>query len=378
MRSTRAIIDLSRLESNYRLLCSLHREKRLMTILKANAYGHGLVPAARFLQSLGQSMFGVAIIEEAVALRKAGINGRILVLGPPAAGSQPLYVEHDVEMTIPSVDHLMQALEHIQKPSLAVHLKLDTGMGRIGMAHEGMDACMRILKETGHARLKGVYSHLAESENLDSTFCFHQFEILLASQARLQQDHPAETPEYHIANSAGFLRDERLHLDFARVGYALWAPMDFMPVISQPSANRKLRQVMSLRCPISFIKTASGEQTVGYSRTYTCQAGERIATLPIGYGDGYLRRLSNRGQVLLGNRRVPVVGNVSMDQTTISLGSHGGELGQEVTLLGGDKDQITVGEMARWAETISYQVMTNVNLRVPRVYMYDGKEVPPP
>jgi alanine racemase len=375
--ATRVLVDLERLERNYRRLVAAHRRRRIMAVLKANAYGHGLEPVARFLQARGQELFGVARLDEALALRQAGIGGRILVLGAPEPGRRVEYRQHAIEMTLPSLEHLREAAAHPEDGPLFVQLKLDSGMGRIGIPLPEPEAVHELLARARHLVLRGVYSHLAEAESLASPFSQGQLAAFQAFQARLLERWSGPIPDFHIANSAALLRDASFHLDYARVGYALWAPVAFDPPEAQPALNAELEQVLTLRCPVSLVKRMREGDTVGYSRTHRCAEGETIATLPIGYGDGYFRALSNRGQVLLGGRRHPVVGNVSMDQTTVSLGTGTARLGEEVTLLGGGAGAIALGEMARWAGTIGYEILTHLNGRLPRVYLHDGREWPP-
>ncbi len=183
----------------------------------------------------------------------------------------------------------------------------------------------------------------------------------------------------HLANSAGLLRDRRLHGDYARVGFALWAPLQFDPPGGAPPLNGELEPVLTLRSRLSQVKTMAEGDTVGYGRTYRCREGEVIATIPVGYGDGYFRRLSGRGFVSIAGRRHPLAGRVSMDQTTVSLGDAPAESGEEVVLLGGtDAGGIPAAEMAGWLDTIDYEVLTQLSARIPRRYRRGGVEVPPP
>ena len=384
-RKTRVEVDLSRLQHNYLHLRNLHSQQRIMTVVKADAYGQGLLPISRFLQGLGQDLFGVALVEEAIALRQGGVTGRILVLSPPQFGSRSLYADHQIEMTVPSLHHLTQALGHPGEGAVQAHLKLDTGLGRIGLQKENLAELFRLLTSSNFdpARLKiiGVFSHLAESENLESDFAERQRERFDSWCGELGS-HPAlRQLERHLANSAGLLRGAGFHYDYARVGYALWGPQDFSPAGQAPQSNAALQQVTRLVCPISHLKTLQAGDTVGYSRTYQAQANESIATLPIGYGDGFPRALSNRGQAAIHGQRVPIVGNVSMDQTTISLGTENkisARVGDAVVLLGDGPEEPRLNDMARAAGTIGYEVLTRLNRRLPRVYLYNGKEVPAP
>ena len=388
MRNTRAVIDLSRLERNYNRLLAAHGAGSIMIVLKANAYGHGMIPAGRFLAGLGHRLFAVAVLDEAIALRHAGIKGRILVLGPHQPGSAPEYPLHRLEMTVASLHHLDALAGEIAADpppeGLDIHLKLDTGMGRIGLQAGEVSAARALLAKTPAIRLRAVYSHFAESEKLGSGFCDEQLAAFEAARAELLQGHTGPPPESHLANSAALLRDSRYHFDYARVGYALWAPLVFEAppgTPSEPPLNRELEPVMTLSTRINHIKKMPAGATVGYGRKYTCREGVVIATLPIGYGDGYFRQMSNEGYVSIAGRRHPIVGRVSMDQTTVSLGTEdlGIKIEDEVILLGGVGDDgtggIPVAEAAGWLKTIDYEVLTQLSGRIPRQYVYGGIEV---
>ena len=371
LRPTQAHIDLDRLAANFKALRAHHVRGRLMTVLKADGYGHGMLPAAHLLQSLGHDLFAVAIIEEAQALRASGIGGRILVLGPPDAAQMPLYAQAGVEMTIPSLAHMDLLARAGLEGETAIHIKVDTGMGRIGMRPGEVAEALRMAEAVRGVRVVGVYSHFAESEKLRGDYTGSQFQTLNSMREAVD---PRGHMEWHVANSAGMLRDALYHLDYARVGFALWAPMAFDPPQEAPPVNSLLRPVMRLHTRVSFIKQAQGGETLGYSRTYTCGAGEWIATLPIGYGDGFFRGLSNRGQVWIGGRACPIVGNVSMDQTLVSLGGTPAALGDEAVLMGDSAPGLDAAGMGRHAGTIDYEVFTHLNQRIPRVFSYNGRE----
>ena len=390
MRNTLAVIDLSRLERNYHRLLGSHGAGRIMIVLKANAYGHGMIPVAKFLAGLGHGLFAVAVLDEAIALRHAGIRGRILVLGPHEPGSAPEYPLHGLEMTVASLHHLKAAAGEISAgdipaQGLEIHLKLDTGMGRIGLQPGEVSSARALLAKTPAIRLRAVYSHFAESEKLGSGFCDEQLAAFEAARADLLQGHQGPPPEAHLSNSAGLLRDSRFHFDYARTGYALWAPLVFDSpegAPPEPPLNRELEPVMTLKARITHLKTMAAGATVGYGRTHTCREGEVIATLPIGYGDGYFRQMSNAGFVSIAGRRHPIVGRVSMDQTIVSLGAGGAvavQVGDEVILLGGVADDgtggIPVAEAAEWLGTIDYEVLTQLSGRIPRQYVYKGIEL---
>ena len=385
-RSTRAIVDLACLERNWQRLRTVHAQGRLMTVLKANAYGHGMLPVARFLAGLGQALFAVALLDEALALRAAGIAGRILVLGPPEPGSLPLYARHGIEATLASLPHVREALAAGAGEALPVHLKVDTGMGRIGLREEDAPALRELLRGQSALAVRAVCSHFADVEQLGSDFCETQHARFERWCDRLAEALPGRRLERHLANSAGLLRDRRFHFDYARVGFALWAPLRFDPPARAPAAAAAQEPVLSLRTRVTHVKTVQPGDSVGYGRTYRAASPEVIATLPVGYGDGYFRALSNRGAVLLGGKRRPIVGRVSMDQITVSLGGEACRIGEEAILIGPAPGAeagpaaapITVAELGAWAGTNDYEVLTSVAARVPRIYVRDGTPVPEP
>ena len=372
MRPTQAHIDLQRLLENYQILCGHHTRGRLMTVLKAEGYGHGMLPAAHLLQSAGQDLFAVAQLEEGMALRADGIAGRILVLGAPPRGSGAEYAGHGLEMTIPSLDHLEGVAAGPAWPgALPVHLKLDTGMSRIGMSPADLPRVQKRLEALPQIRISGVYSHFVESEAMGSDRCQTQYAAFSAATAAL----PAHV-ERHLANSAGLMRNPEFHFDYARTGFSLWAPMAFTPPGEAPAINSRLGAVMTLCTEISFLKRMHAGDTLGYGGTYTCAEGEWVATLPIGYGDGLFRALaSGGGRVAIGRRTWPIAGRVSMDQMTVSLGTGDAPaaLGYPAVLFGPEESGISVAQHATWAGTIDYEIFTHLNRRIPRVYHYQGR-----
>ncbi len=221
-----------------------------------------------------------------------------------------------------------------------------------------------------------------QSEQLDSPYCEAQAEAFGDWQAHLREALPTATPEFHLANSAGLLRDPRFHLDYARVGFALWAPPQFAPAAQTPPAASAQEAAVTLRTRVTLVKEMPAGASVGYGRTYRCSGGEIIATLPVGYGDGYFRAQSNHGAVVINGRRCPIAGRISMDQTTVSLGvgpqATPCAIGDPAILLGGGAVGISAAEMGAWAGTIDYEVLTNIGARVPRIYTYDGVELPEP
>ncbi len=408
-RPTVAEIHLDRLEANWQCLRQVHGKGRLMAVVKANAYGHGLATTALFLQGLGQHYFGVALLDEALTLRQAGITGRILVLGPPEPMRWHDYQTHNIEATIPSLAHLQQAAAHLNplrnKPeathtpsqmgsasALRIHLKVDTGMHRVGWTTPPDTPLVTLLKETPNLVVQGVYSHLACADNVRATQNQAQYTAFLNwVEAFLHISQGFFSPELHFANSAGLLQNPRFHFDYARVGYALWGPLAFATSQNQPQANGQLRNVLAWRTRISHLKCLPHPGRVGYGALQEVDAGTWVATLPVGYADGYPRNMYPKAKVLIHGIRWPLVGMVSMDQTCVvlpaptqsSTTAHAPQhiaLGDEVVLLGGQGGQtISPHEAAQWCHEIGYTLLCGIRSRVPRAYLYNGKPwMPPP
>ena len=367
VRPTQVIVDLDRLAANYHHIAR-HTGTAVMPILKANAYGHGLVEVAWRLQAEGAPYLGVAYVEEGIHLREQGITVPILVLGGILGSQIPVFLEHDLTLTASSVDKL-QAIERCAASAgrrARVHLKIDTGMERIGQQWDTATALLEAALSSRHVDIEGLFSHFATSDEPDLDFARAQHrrfeQVLDWWTAR------APKPRWvHMANSGAVLQLPEARHDLVRAGLLLYGvyPTDGpeRPVPVSPALRWVSRVV--------FFKVLRAGRTVSYGATWSSPVDTRLVTVPVGYGDGYFRAMSGQAQVLIGGERRPVRGRICMDAILADLGPLGTAYnGDEVVLLGEQGDDcITVEELARWAGTIPYEILTNINTRVPRVYL---------
>jgi len=366
-RPTRIVVDLDALAGNLRAIRS-RVGVPVMAILKANAYGHGLVPVARHLQAQGADRFGVAFVEEGIALRRAGIHLPILVLGGILGRQAGLLIEHDLELTVSSIDklHKVEAAAQALGRKAAIHLKIDTGMERIGVHSETCAPFIEAAVASRWCKVEGIYSHLACADDSDAPMTALQLE-----RFRSACDHftrlGAPMPTRHLANSGGILHFPDTWLDMVRPGIVLYG------VLPDPQSRRTIdvRPALELRSQVVYFKVVHAGRPVSYGATWAPPADTRIVTVPLGYGDGYPRALSNRGQVLIRGRRLPIVGRVCMDQFMVDLGPDGTAYnGDEVVLIGRQGDEaIRVEDLAACADTIGYEILTRLNERIPREYV---------
>lgn len=367
LRPTHLVVDLDALASNYHAIVAHAAPARVMCVLKANAYGHGLLEVGRLYDRLGVAILGVAYLEEAIALRRAGVAADILVLGGLVGSQVPRFIEHDLLITASSVDKLRAIEEAAQAMGrqARVHLKIDTGMERIGVHWYSAGPLLEASLQCQHVRVEGVFSHLANADAPDLSHARLQLERFL-EVLRFYEDRSLPTPTRHLANSAALMRLPEAHLDLVRPGILLYGVRPDaslpLPIPVQPALRWTSRVV--------YFKVVRAGNPVSYGSTWAPAADTRVITLPVGYGDGYMRAMSGHAQVLVRDRRLPVVGRICMDQVMVDLGQGEAWNGEEVVLLGGDgAAAITAEEMAAWAGTIPYEVLTSINTRVPRVYV---------
>ena len=370
-RPTIAEIDLDALRHNFfQLKAMVGPSVKMLAVVKANAYGHGAVPVARELSQLGIDFLGVACCEEGVTLRQAGIDVPIIILG----GIFPDQIEEILRLDCipvlfdPHIASLLgKAAEKIRR-DVKVHLKLDTGMGRVGSLPEQIVEFLTLLREYPSIRLDGLLSHYAESEVEDDSFTRLQMERFQEA-ARLIASQGFSPSYHHISNSAALVNGS-LEGNLARPGimfYGAYPHQRFREKID-------LRPVMRLKTAILHVKEVPVGTPISYGRTFVTRRDSIIATLPIGYADGFRRILSNKGMVLFRGKRLPVVGRVCMDHTMIDVTDAGGaEVGEEVVIIGSQgEERISAEEVAGWSGTISYEVFCAVGERVPRGVITSG------
>lgn len=369
-RPTRIVVDLGALAGNLDAIRA-HVGVPVMAILKANAYGHGLVPVARHLQAHGVAQIGVAFVEEGIALRRAGIHVPVLVLGGILGRQAQQLIEHDLEITVSSLDKLRQVEEAAQAlgRKAVIHLKIDTGMERIGVHSYSCGPLVEAAAASRWCVLKGVYSHLACADDPDSPMTALQVERFQEACAHFTRIG-APMPIRHLANSGGVLHAPETWLDMVRPGILLYG------VLPDPAARASVpvRPALSLLSQVVYFKVVRAGHPVSYGATWAPAQDTRVVTIPIGYGDGWPRALSNNGEVLVRGQRRPIVGRICMDQFMVDLGPDGTAYnGDDVVLVGTQGDQaIRIEDVAQRAGTIGYEILTRLNERIPREYVGGG------
>jgi len=368
VRPTRAVVDLDRIRRNVRALRALTgAEVRQMAVVKADGYGHGAVPVARAALEAGTEWLGVALVEEGTELRRAGIGAPILVLGAPFPGEADEAVGHDLSVTVCGREAPL-ALDRAAASAgttAAVHVKVDTGMGRVGLPPEEALEFVAWLSGLPHVRVEGILSHFAAADETDLAFSHRQADVfrdvLEALAAR-----GLTPPLRHLANTAGTMVLPGSHLDLVRTGIGIYGLYP-SPEIEHTVA---LEPALSLSTRIALLKTVPAGTALSYGRTFVTRHPSRIATLPVGYGDGYPRLLSNRGEVLVAGRRAPIVGRVCMDLTLVDVTDvPTAREGDEAVLVGSQgEDSISIDEIAGLTGTINYEITCGVGRRVPREY----------
>ncbi len=370
LRPTHLEVDLAVLAENYRVIAAHVAPARVMPILKANAYGHGLVAVAQKLERVGVPYLGVAYLEEGLRLRESGVRTPVLVLGGIIGSQIPRFIEHDLTLTASSVDKLNAieaCAEQLRKPA-RVHLKIDTGMERIGVHWYSAEPLLEAASRCRHVTVEGVFTHFANADEADLTHArlqLERFEEVL----RFYERRSLPMPLRHAANSGAILQLPESGFDFVRPGILLYGSS---PVAQLP-LTVPVRQALRWLTRVVFFKVVKPESPVSYGSTWAPREMTRVITLPVGYGDGYLRSMSGQAEVIVHGERRKVVGRICMDQVMVDLGWNSAYNGDEVVLLGAANETsppIRIEELATWAGTIPHEVLTNINTRVPRVYLH--------
>lgn len=338
-----------------------------MPILKANAYGHGLVEVARLMEALGADYLGVAVLEEGILLREQGIHTPILVLGGILGNQVPYFIEYDLTITASSVEkiwHVDEIAEQLGKTA-KVHLKIDTGMERIGVHYYSAESLLETTLQCKHLEVEGVFSHFADSDAADLSYSRLQLERFQEVLAFYEKHSMPEPSLRHLSNSGGILQLPEANFDIVRPGLLLYG------VYPSPEAVRSVdvQPALSWKSRVVYFKVVQAGHPVGYGSTWQTDHLVRAVTVPVGYGDGYFRSMSHQAEVIIRGKRYPVVGMISMDQIVVNIEWETAYNDDEVVLIGemGD-EKITAEDLAAWARTIPYEILTNINPRVPRVY----------
>jgi len=372
-----AEVDLTALEDNLRQIKSrLAPGTKVLAVLKANAYGHGAVPVANSLVKAGVDMFGVGDSGEALELRRADITSPILVLGALIEDEVPRVVHEGITPCIHSLDiaRILQEEAARQNVALDVHVNVDTGMGRLGISPRNAIELLKSISAFPNLRLRGFSTHFSSAGAVSRNFMQQQL-ITFHEVAAEARKHGIRFELLHAANSTAALRMEESHLNMVRVGIALYGidPSGFFRDVTA------LKPVLSFKTRIIYLKTVPPKTPIGYDRTFTTYRKTRIATLPVGYNDGYPFMLSNKARVIVRGCRAPVIGGITMDYTMVDVTDvRDASVGDEVVLIGSDGNaSISAVELANLTGTIPYEITCMLGKRVRRVYLVgeEGEKV---
>lgn len=379
IRDTWVEIDLDAIRMNVQAIRRhIPAGTNVMAVVKADGYGHGSVEVSRAALAAGANVLGVAMLDEAIVLREAGIQAPILVLGYTPVEGVLQASERDVELTayqeewVEEAERLLVQAE-VSRP-VGIHIKADTGMGRIGVRSEGeLIGLASRLVSAECLKWTGIFTHFACADEPDTTHARAQHERFDKLLSTLKQAGFV-LPTVHCCNTAAAIAFPHWGYDMIRFGIGLYGL--YPSIFLKEQRTVELKPALSLKTRISHLKSADEPMTVSYGATYTAAPGETIATLPIGYADGFPRALSNRGFALHAEQRVPIVGRVCMDQTMIRIDGASAHVGDEVVLYGKQgSEEISLDEAAALLGTINYEVPCMLNYRIPRVYKQGGELV---
>ncbi|HZJ57459.1 MAG TPA: alanine racemase [Clostridia bacterium] len=374
MRPTRAEIDLTKLGDNIKAIKSkLNPKTAVMAIVKANAYGHGILEVANESLKSGALSLGVAIPEEGIKLRYGGIDCDILVLGSIVADQMNLVLEYDLSLCLFSMETavLVNELAGRKRKKAKVHLKVDTGMGRIGIRDRDEAVKLGIaIDQMDHLIFEGVFTHLSSADESNQDYSAIQLGrfVDVIDDIRRYGVHPTWV---HAANTASIVNLPKSHFNMVRAGIGIYG---YLPShILGSGKDVKVDPILSWHTKVVHIKPIGTGCAISYDRAYIAKEPRVVATLPVGYGDGYSRLLGNKGWVLIRGKIAPIIGNICMDQMMVDITDiPGTEVGDDVVLIGEQGNRrITADDMARLYGTISYEVLTNISGRVPRIYKGD-------
>jgi alanine racemase len=363
MRPTYLEVNLPQLRKNLQAIRAYVSPAQVMPMIKANAYGHGVDGVAPFLEP-DVDAFGVALVEEAIHLRQLGITKPILVAGGTLPEQLPLFLEYDLTLTASSPELLSHAETAAEwaRQQLTVHLKIDTGMERVGVHYYEAEPFLEQSLKCKHVLIEGVYTHFANSEDPELTHARQQLDRF-QEVLRFYEKRSLPMPRRHMANSGAILQFPESHMDMVRPGVMLYGIYP-VGVAHRVEIAPALRWVSHA----AFSKVTLPGHPVSYGSLWQSDIPTRIVTVPCGYADGYFRRMTNKAQVMIQGKRYPQVGRICMDQFMVNVGDVDIRVGEEVVLLG---DGVTAYDLGEWTGTNEYEVLTNINTRVPRIYLQE-------
>lgn len=376
MRSVWAEIDLDAVKFNIENIKKISKDREVVAVVKADAYGHGAVDMVPTLLENGASRLAVAMISEALELRKNGIKAPIMILGYTPLEYAKELIENDIEQTVYSLDYVRE-LSQIAKSlgkKAKIHIAIDTGMGRIGFlpGKETVDTIERIVKLEG-INTVGMFTHFSTADELDKTYTYEQFNKMKSVIEGLKERN-IEIPFKHESNSGAIIDMPETFLEGVRAGIILYG---YYPSDEVHKDVLPLKKVLTLKTRVSHVKELDEDMYISYGRTFKTSKKSKIATIPVGYADGYSRLLSGKAKVIINGQLAPVVGRICMDQCMVDVTDLGEvNIGDEVILLGEQNGvKYDADDMARDMGTINYEIICMLKQRIPRVYLKDGEVV---
>jgi alanine racemase len=365
---TRAVIDIAALNHNLKVIRDrIGPGRRLLAVVKANAYGHGALSMADLLQKMGVDMLGVAYTEEGAALRQAGIKLPILVMAGTLPDQIKTALETDLILTISDMDtaRALSDLAFRMNRIVKIHIKVDTGMGRLGFRFEDAVEAILSVCSLSNITIEGIFTHLSTSEESDYSYTHYQIDRF-RNLIDFVSGHCNPLPILHMGNSGAVIQHPDAYFDMVRVGIMLYG----LAPIPELQKNLPVCPILSLKTKIIHIKNAPKGSSLSYGRSYICPSDKVIAVIPIGYSDGLARCMSGRIHVLIQGAKVPVVGTICMDMALVDItGLEGIRVGDEVVLIGTQgEESITAHDWASWQGTIPYEILCAIGPRVARIY----------
>ncbi len=376
-KRTWAEVDLDAIAHNIKEIRKItNPDAQIMAVVKADAYGHGFLEVTRTLLENGADRLAVAMLQEGKQLRSRGVTVPILVLGALGGETAEDLINFDITPSVFSYDFakaLSYEAERKEKV-VKIHIKIDTGMSRIGFLagdndEEIVDEIFKISK-LPYIEIEGIFSHFAASDEADKTYTLLQFERFM-NVCQALEERGVRIPIKHICNSAGIMMYPEMHLDMVRPGVILYG---MYPSDEVDKSKLHLVSAMTLKSTVTHVKEVPAGRGVSYGREYITDRRTKIATVPIGYADGYLRKLAREGKMIVNGVKVPIIGRICMDQCMIDVTNvHNIDKGDEVIIFG--REGVTIDDLARWLDTINYEVSCVIGKRIPRIYTKNGEAV---
>jgi alanine racemase len=368
MGPTKVIINHDHLRHNFHLVKKLVHPAKVLCVIKANAYGHGVIEVSKTLMNEGAEFMGVAYLEEGIELREAGIDKPILLFGIHLSETYKQLIEHDIDITLTDIRQIKPLIAACKqcKKKARVHVKFDTGMNRVGFRMEQLEMAVEKIFSEQLLEVIGVYSHFSSSDEEDLSYSKKQLDQFEQIKSYINSKY-SRNILYHIANSGAIMQLKDSHQDLVRPGAMLYG--------YPPDPNFKLRydikEVMTFESRIALIKKIGAGEPVSYGRRFHTKEQTNIAVIPVGYADGFNRRFTNTGAVLIKGKKYPIIGSVCMDQIVVNLGNDSSlQVGDLVTLLGKQgSESISNVDMCRQLGTIPYEITCWISRRVQRVHI---------